>query len=902
MLEFMKLETRLKRVISYWKWLRFIRWSSILGAIDSILILLIGIAMHRGWITSSSHALGLMVLLVLCSILAWFVIMLASGVSKPDMKWLISRMEATHPNLLDRLNTRIYLEKLKHNRITEAFISRIVDQASHVLSREKPRNPFSFQKTLFHVFGLIVCIVITYFFFHRYHPWSRVDAVSVSSKIAKPDDKLVLPDNNSLFEKRNWGEVRITDPGHDMKATKVDVVPLQIEAATTESLKTVLWHSNINGSKDEDHPLSAPTERKYAAYQPMIYLDEYHLSDWDVLTYHAKATTDGTESYASEIYFVEIRPFREDILKMPGGEGGKAFKFMSEFSDMIQQQQRVIRETHRFIQKGEVESNLRNQDLGKLADAEQDLKNAAHHLYARMTAELENHAIGEMLDHIAQAESWMERATGNLRSDGAPEGQKQEQSALTELVNARKSLQKYISDNPSDFQDGSGESSPHASDAPSKDKLKEIAEFRNQANATQAFIDKLIEQQHSIAEKTRKLPRNVKAPVNTEEDDDEEEEPEEETPMDKKVEEINNAAKLDIKNDVKTDPKKLAEDKVKSLINEQKKLNEDFANFESQNPAAFKDVTKELNQTKTALQDSSTALKTLPSGYRKKPQLAEEKLKDLQSALQKQSFQKQLSNAYKLKKMLNENIQELGNLEKQPDSKSQEEIQQMTDKARETVSQLKKVAENNPTRDAFGQPLRDSLNDKNQGSINSQLDALAQSQGGQARNEAVKNAKSGLEGVERAFTQSEPKALQEAQNANSLNETQEDSLSRALKQLESLVQQTESNHPLSKEMESKEKNEILSNLELALKNSSADNSKGQTLLLMTREQLKDGIPLDALALKKLLDEIRNFSVEVSGPKDVKKEEAPVTYTKPEQLPPAYRGRIEKYFEKLSEKQ
>ena len=97
------------------------------------------------------------------------------------------------------------------------------------------------------------------------------------------------------------------------------------------------------------------------------------LSDWDVLTYYAKAKTDKQNTYASEVYFLEVRPFREDILKMPGGEDGKAYQCLNELSALIYRQQHVIRQTHQHSQQPPADEKLQAQDRKKLADAENDL-------------------------------------------------------------------------------------------------------------------------------------------------------------------------------------------------------------------------------------------------------------------------------------------------------------------------------------------------------------------------------------------------------------------------------------------------------------------------------------------------------------------------------------------------
>ena len=126
--------------------------------------------------------------------------------------------------------------------------------------------------------------------------------------------------------------MRITEPGRDLKVTKVDVVPLQVEAASDQGLKAASWSTATNGAAPSVHALPPPAEPNYAVYKPVLYVDELGLQDWDVVSYYASARTAKGGAYASEIYFLEVRPFREDIAKMPGGEGGKAYGGLNELT------------------------------------------------------------------------------------------------------------------------------------------------------------------------------------------------------------------------------------------------------------------------------------------------------------------------------------------------------------------------------------------------------------------------------------------------------------------------------------------------------------------------------------------------------------------------------------------
>ena len=88
-----------------------------------------------------------------------------------------------------------------------------------------------------------------------------------------------------------WGEVRITAPGSDIRVTKVDVVPLEIEAATSEPLVRARWFTAKSGEAEVEHLLPKPADPHHALFAPHLYVDELRLSDWDVVAYHAGAST-----------------------------------------------------------------------------------------------------------------------------------------------------------------------------------------------------------------------------------------------------------------------------------------------------------------------------------------------------------------------------------------------------------------------------------------------------------------------------------------------------------------------------------------------------------------------------------------------------------------------------------
>src|SRR5207237_9552784 len=127
-----------------------------------------------------------------------------------------------------------------------------------------------------------------------------------------------------------------------------------------------------------------------------------------------------------------------------------------------------------------------------------------------------------------------------------------------------------------------------------------------------------------------------------------------------------------------------------------------------------------------------------------------------------------------------------------------------------------------------------------------------------------------------------------------------ESFDAGMSELESLAKLLEEHRQISPQDRAKQAQEALSYLQNGLR-SLYENIDRATQLAFKVEQMLKNDNLDVGDLKKLMDELRHFSVETSD-KLAKKEENPeVTNIDPTRLPPAYRGRIQKYFQKLSEK-
>ena len=96
-------------------------------------------------------------------------------------------------------------------------------------------------------------VVLTLLFYGLFRPWEHLKAAQGASPEARqeeppleiPPPKEPLPEPPR--EDPPWGEIRITKPGGDVRATPLDAVPLEIEAASNRPLKQVEWSTAVNG-------------------------------------------------------------------------------------------------------------------------------------------------------------------------------------------------------------------------------------------------------------------------------------------------------------------------------------------------------------------------------------------------------------------------------------------------------------------------------------------------------------------------------------------------------------------------------------------------------------------------------------------------------------------------------
>lgn len=835
----------LKRAGRRWGRLRFSGQLALLGSALSASLLLLGIAIWRGWVRQTWVAALLLVLLLLGAGIAFLVLAISAAISQRPRPWLARQLEYVHRPFQDRLNTLTSMHPTAPQ--VAAYFQRIEEQASDRvagvdLGAALPAAPSLRRWALCAVLALG-----TVLFYQWSRPWSRLEAWKPAESEPATEPNLKLPAPESAAEvKTAWGEVRITEPGRDLKVTKVDVVALQIEAASSETLEKATWVTSAAGTK-KAHQLPAPPEPHYAVYKPLLYVDELRLSDWDVVTYFASAATDQGRSYGSDLYFLEVRPFREDILKLPGGEAGKAYRFLGDLTALIDRQKQVIRETHGFELRSYERPELRAQDRAKLAQAEADLAAAARHLYARIATEMENQDVAVVLDQLAQAEDLLERARAALSAPDAP-ALAAEQEALAALVAARKKLQKAITDHPEAFGEPGEQAEEPGPMAGLEDKLKQISEFRNEAKAARELLDRVVDEQRRLAKQAETADAERRA----------------------------------------------------ALAAEQERLRRSLQEFAQDRKPPFKGAQKELQEADQAQRAAGDAL-----GHGTSPETAATQkravaaLEGLRRAVAEQTEDRRLAQAYALRKMLETEAKALEQVEGAPDEHGTQEARRLAEEARETTRELKKVVEEPAVRESFGLPLRQALSPQRQQERETRLDSLGQAESEEARKEAAGAARRSLQQLGQAFDQSQPELVRAQRGQDPLKGSAEEALERGLRALEGMT--AEAGKSRSPEDQDKQKREALLHLREGVLGLYGKTQRSARLLLEVENELnKKDLKVDASRLKKLLEQIEQFRVEMSDQRLARSQQPDLRHIDLSRVPPAYRDRIQRYFQKLSE--
>jgi hypothetical protein len=453
------IEELLAKTSQRWRWLRFLCLSIVLATVAAGLVLLLGLGMVCGLVATEGAATAWSVVFAIAAILAWMGIGLSSAVAEENRGLLAASIEHAHAPLMDRLNTLVYLQHQgKHP--PHPYAEPIERQTRNVIAQAPPLEPFSPAPILARLGVLAAMVALTLLFYGLFRPWQHLKGARGASPVASQEEpplEIPLPKEPLPEPPREdppWGEIRITKPGGDVRATPLDAVPLEIEAASNRALKEVEWSTAVNGGAPQRHELPAPADSRSAVYQPKLDLKALGAKEWDVVSYSARAASTDGKSFESDVYFVEVTPLGEELTQIPGGRQGPSDGLLERLTAMIQRQAEVIRQTRRQGQLADQPATDRRLQREALAREEGDLSDSARHLAAEAEGELDESALAAMDERFEQSATTLSEAQKSLLGGELDKSLRNEEAALAALTAARKQFHENLL---KDLADGRGQ-------------------------------------------------------------------------------------------------------------------------------------------------------------------------------------------------------------------------------------------------------------------------------------------------------------------------------------------------------------------------------------------------------------------------------------------------------------
>jgi len=226
--------------------------------------------------------------------------------------------------------------------------------------------------------------------------------------------------------------VHFTKPGRDTQASPVEELFLEARADDDYGVKSLQLFYSVNGSTPKSISLfggSRPLPEVSAGHT--IYLEELGLKPGDFVSYYAKASdTDavqGSKTTTSDIYFVQIRPFKKDYKPAQsqaqgGGGGGGGGQQVGQLS---QQQREIVAATFNIVRdKAKTKPDKYRENVVFLNLAQAKLREQVEELVTKLKSRLgavdpSFNTIAEVLPKAAEEMKSAESELKGLKADAA---------------------------------------------------------------------------------------------------------------------------------------------------------------------------------------------------------------------------------------------------------------------------------------------------------------------------------------------------------------------------------------------------------------------------------------------------------------------------------------------------
>ncbi len=236
-------------------------------------------------------------------------------------------------------------------------------------------------------------------------------------------------------------------PEPESKANPIEEVPVAALAQSTSGLKNLSLEISVNGVAALSTPLPAtPFDQPGKnVLKASLYMDELGVEPFDVVTYYIKAqriTDQKVPDTTSDIQFIQIRPFRDDVAQARGAEKiskGQALLLLLKLAEL-----RSIKENFLLAH-----TDLPITDPVRMKENERVGKNQGE-LSAKVRevvqAFMQEGVSADIIDLLSQAGPPMDNASKKILANQNSQALPPQQKALSFIIQVEKFFRKFMAD------------------------------------------------------------------------------------------------------------------------------------------------------------------------------------------------------------------------------------------------------------------------------------------------------------------------------------------------------------------------------------------------------------------------------------------------------------------------
>ena len=299
--------------------------------------------------------------------------------------------------------------------------------------------------------------------------------------------------------------VSFSKPGRDTRASPIEELFLEAKADDDFGISELLLIYSANGEAEDTIALYDSRPAPEVTVGHTMYLEELELESGDLVSYYAQAKDNnretGTRTVTSDIYFVQIRPFRIDFRQGEQGGGGGGGSMEEEGLADLQKQ--IVAATFNLVRdKEELPESEFNENVVSVRLSQARVREQVGGLLERLLArgmgtDPQFQRIAELLP---KALAEMEEAERILDGGDPKEAISPEQRALLHLQKAEETYEAVVQEGQ---QGGGGASADDLADLfeLELDKLKNQYETLERGERQQATeqVDETLEKLKELA-------------------------------------------------------------------------------------------------------------------------------------------------------------------------------------------------------------------------------------------------------------------------------------------------------------------------------------------------------------------------------------------------------------------